>query len=394
MSKSRKHTHTRGASKKSMAPQSPVVQTRQISHLRQLLLCVRAGGRCEFDGCNDYLFEHPLTLTVGNFSQMAHIVGFRENGPRGLDGVRPADINNVDNLMLLCPRCHKLIDDNPADYTRRALEDFKRSHEGRIRYLTSLGADRRTSVIILKAKIAGHTISVPFDQIVEATVPRFPITRDPLNIDLTTIATGQTFNATACATISQRVAETFRPEGEATKAGHVSVFALGPMALLAFLGSQLTSKVPVDLFQRHRDTESWTWKRDGPPVSYKIDKVHEGDVKKVAVVFSLSGKIDLSRLPDDTGRNCSIYEVTLDGVVPTTTFLRTRQDLEVFRLVYQELLATIAANHGYLEEVDVFPAVPAPIAVLIGRERLQRVHPKMRVFDQEHATGWTYQLTV
>jgi hypothetical protein len=215
-----------------------------------------------------------------------------------------------------------------------------------------------------------------------------------LNIDLTTIATGQTFNATACETISQRVAETFRPEGEATKAGHVSVFALGPMALLAFLGSQLTSKVPVDLFQRHRDTESWTWKRDGPPVSYKIDKVHEGDVKKVAVVFSLSGKIDLSRLPDDTGRNCSIYEVTLDGVVPTTTFLRTRQDLEVFRLVYQELLATIAANHGYLEEVDVFPAVPAPIAVLIGRERLQRVHPRMRVFDQEHATGWTYQLTV
>jgi CBASS immunity sensor of nucleotide second messenger signals/HNH endonuclease len=375
--------------------QSPVIQSRSISKLRQLLLCVRAGGRCEFDGCNDYLFEHPLTLKEGNFSEAAHIVAFRENGPRGLDGVRPADINNVKNLMLLCPFCHKLIDDNPTDYTRESLEAFKRSHEVRIKYLTGLGADRKTSVIVFKAKIGGHTVAVPFDQIVEATAPRYPATRDPLKIDLTEIpTTGEAFNQTACDTIRQRVAETFRPEGEATKFGHVSVFAIGPMALLAFLGRQLTNKVPVDLYQRHRDTETWTWKADGPAVTYRIDEVRDGDPKKVAVVLSLSGKLDLGRLPEETRHSYSVYEITLDGVVPATTFLRTRRDLEGFRLAYQELLATIAARHGHLEEIDMFPAVPAPIAVLLGREPLPRVHPRLRFFDQDLETGWIFQFTV
>ena len=166
------------------------------------------------------------------------------------------------------------------------------------------------------------------------------------------------------------------------------------MALLAFLGRQLTSKVPLDLYQRHRDTESWTWKPDGPPLNFRIDQIRRGDPKKVALVFSLSGKIDLDRLPQVTRDSFSIYELTMDGVVPTTTFLRTRRDLEGFRLSYQELLGTIAQDHGRLEEIDVFPAVPAPVAVLLGREPLPRVHPKLRFFDQDQQTGWTYQLTV
>lgn len=55
------------------ATASPVVVvSRSIKDLTRLLLFVRAGGRCEFDGCNDYLLQHPLTLTPGNFAQMAH----------------------------------------------------------------------------------------------------------------------------------------------------------------------------------------------------------------------------------------------------------------------------------------------------------------------------------
>src|SRR5271165_7276647 len=95
------------------AAASPVIRvSRGIRDLTRLLLVVRAGGRCEFDDHNDYLFQHPLTLTPGNFAQMAHIVAFQEEGPRGKSLLLPAYINDVSNLMLLCPQCHKLIDDN------------------------------------------------------------------------------------------------------------------------------------------------------------------------------------------------------------------------------------------------------------------------------------------
>ena len=85
--------------------------------MNRLLLFVRAGGRCEFDGCNKDLLKHHVTLKEGNFAEMAHIVAFKPEGPRGKGGRRPAQINDVRNLMLLCPQCHKLIDDHPDDYT-------------------------------------------------------------------------------------------------------------------------------------------------------------------------------------------------------------------------------------------------------------------------------------
>ena len=88
---------------------------------------------------------------------MAHIVAFRDDGPRGKDGPRPTNINHVDNLMLLCPKCHKLIDDHPGDYTRATLESYKTAHEDRIKHVTSLGPNRKTAVLVFKALIGGQT---------------------------------------------------------------------------------------------------------------------------------------------------------------------------------------------------------------------------------------------
>jgi len=385
----------RAKSSVTRSTESPVV-SRHVPHLRRLVLFVRAGGRCEFDGCNDYLIEDALTLTEGNFSEVAHIVAFRPDGARGRESNRPTDVNNIDNLMLLCPKHHKLIDDHPSNYTRHGLEIYKKAHEGRIRHLTSLGANRKTAILILKAPIAGQTVAVPFDHIVEAVAPRYPMTRDPLTINLTEIPTNSEEHLrTACDAIAPRVATLFSPEGEATKAGHVSVFALAPIPLLAFLGRQITSKVAVDVFQRHRDTENWTWKPDGPRTTYSVDVVRKGDRERVALALSLSGKIAISDLPEAIRDSSTIYELTLASGTPSPTFLRTRDDLDAFRLAYQELLGRVLQQHGPLESVDFFPAVPAPVAVLCGRELLPKVHPKLRVFDYDKgAGGFTYKLTI
>jgi len=176
------------------------VPTRKIPEHTRLQLCVRAGGRCEFDSCNEYLFEHPLTYRTGIFGEMAHMVAFRRAGPRGR-GSRPVDINNEKNLMLLCPTCHKLIDDNPCDYSLQTLQEYKTNHEARIRHVTALGQERRTAVLVFRALIEGDTVTVPVDQIVEATAPRYPLTPEPLRIDLTGIpGSSAAFYTMACET--------------------------------------------------------------------------------------------------------------------------------------------------------------------------------------------------
>ena len=101
------------------------------------------------------------------------------------------------------------------------------------------------------------------------------------------------------------------------------------------------------------------------------------------MILSLSGKIRLRDLPDETKRLSTIYEITLRDKVPRPTFLRMEQDLDGFRIAYQELIAQIIQHHGFVDSVDLFPAVPAPIAVLCGRKLLSKVHPKLRVFDYD-----------
>ncbi len=369
---------------------SPIITpSRKIGELVRILLFVRSGGRCEFDGCNEYLLEHHLTLTEGNFAQVAHVVAFKPDGPRGLAGARPVDINDVSNLMLLCPKCHKLIDDHPERYTRQTLEEYKRRHEDRIRHVTGLGPDQKTTIVQLKANIGGQPVDIPVPQVIEAVAPRYPTDLRGFIIDLTSIhGEDGAFLVTAAQNIKSQVDRLFSPGMDIEKTRHISLFALAPMPLLIYLGRQLGNKIPIELHQRHRDTENWTWKGDGEPVNYESRVLKEGtDRLKVALVLSLSGTIPREALPPEITCDFYIYEVTLAGSTPNPTFLRTKEDLQRFKEAYQAFLRNLMRDHGVLDAIHLFPAVPAPVAVLCGRELFSKIDPKLKIYDYDKAKG-------
>ena len=177
--------------------------------------------------------------------------------PAGAKEARPRDIHTAANLMLLCPTCHKLIDDHPENYTKRTLATYKRQHEKWIERVTSLGPDRKTCLIVVRSPIGKQTVSIPFDHMLEAVAPRYPISRQGLEIDLTNLLEeGHAVTRAAEQNIATRLARFFEPGGEWEQAGHLSLFALAPMPLLIFLGTQISNKVPLDLYQRHRDPKT------------------------------------------------------------------------------------------------------------------------------------------
>lgn len=373
------------------ASTSPVkrVSTRDIGDTTRLLLCVRAGGRCEFDGCNKYLFRHHLTHAEENFSQMAHIVAFKPDGPRGRSGRRPKDINGVDNLMLLCPDCHHLIDRRPKEFPRETLEKYKRSHEERIHRLTAVKADSKTTIVQLRSRIGAQTVAIPAPEIHKAVAPLYPEDPQGLIIDLTSLD-GQdgAFYETAKRAIRRKVERLYEPGMEVNETRHISLFALAPIPLLVFLGTQLSNKVTVEPYQRHRDTEDWVWKTDGEPAEYKFHKRRAGtDAACVALLLSLSGPTHLSDLPAEVDERFFVYEITLAKGTPRPSYLRTREDLARFKDVYEEARSSIRRDHGGLTALHLFPAVPAPVAVLCGRELLPKVDPALLVYDRDKRGG-------
>jgi hypothetical protein len=297
--------------------------------------------------------------------------------------------------MSLCPQCHKLVDDHPEQYTVATLEKYKGRHEQRIYHVTGLGPDLKTTVVQLKARVAGQSVAIPISQITEAVAPRYPTDARGHVIDLTDIdSDGASFIETATHVIRQRIDRLYESGMDVEETRHISLFALAPIPLLVFLGRQLSNKVPVDLYQRHRDAEDWVWRSTGTPVEYKFERVRVGsDRTKVALLLSLSGKIYLDSLPRAFHDSFTTYELALANMEPSPLFLRLREDLINFKEAYQVALRTILRDHGNIEVIHLFPAVPAPVAVLVGRELLPKVDPKLLVYDYDKRTGG-FALTV
>lgn len=62
-----------------------------------------------------------------------HIEAQSESGPRFNKNLMEKQIDSFENLILLCPTHHKIVDDNPKDYTVERLKKMKADHESRVR---------------------------------------------------------------------------------------------------------------------------------------------------------------------------------------------------------------------------------------------------------------------
>lgn len=367
------------------AEASPVQRTRSIAKITEVLLSVRAGGRCEFVGCNKFLFEHPLTRRKGNFSEKAHIVAFSADGPRGKTAPRPKDIHSIENLMFLCKDCHNEIDLHPTNYPKAVLLQYKHAHEKRIHHLTGLGPDQRTFVVQLTSRIAGDAVDIPAPDIYSAISPRYPAQTEGLIIDLREFKSDDVdeYYRMAQIEIRRETKKLYDPQLDVEPAQHISLFAIAQIPVLVFLGRCLSNKIAVDFFQRHRTEQNpWKWPEDGELAQYELLLVQKGsDTSSVALKLSLSGPITNEKLPTSVDEKFSIYEITLKNMPPGTDFLRKRSDLEAFRRLYREMLAQIRGKHPTAEVIYVFPAVPAPIAVSCGYDLLPKVDPALLIYD-------------
>jgi hypothetical protein len=175
-------------------------------------------------------------------------------------------------------------------------------------------------------------------------------------------------------------------DGSATD--HVSVFALAPIPLLVVLGRALSDKQGVDFYQRHRDTDDWKWKSVGADVEYAFRRLQKGAAsERVALCLSLSGSIERASLPPVIDDTFTIYELTLAAGRPSPLFLRKKADLGNFRRAYMVALREIMAAHRELSQLYLFPAVPAPVAIVCGHALLPKVDPTLLVYDADKTNG-------
>jgi len=119
------------------------------------LLWSNAAGICSFSGCTEKLsVEQAAAVAPYTLGEMAHIKGNKPGSNRYDLSQSNVDRDSYENLILLCPTHHTLIDkeENEAEYPVELLHEMKNEHESFIS--NRLGEEAFESIDQLKDKIS------------------------------------------------------------------------------------------------------------------------------------------------------------------------------------------------------------------------------------------------
>lgn len=94
------------------------------------ILCTKSGNRCAMPDCRKILVVDATANDPASLVAMrSHIKGEKHGSARYDANMSDKERNAHSNLILVCPSCHKKIDDQPNTYTVEELCKIKQEHE-------------------------------------------------------------------------------------------------------------------------------------------------------------------------------------------------------------------------------------------------------------------------
>lgn len=353
------------------------------------LLWAKSAGRCEFNGCNKPLWRDGLTQLEMNFADVAHIIGDSAQGPRGDVILSKEYCSDVSNIMLMCLDHHRMIDQILETFTDDVLRRMKQLHEERVEILTSITPDKTSHVLIYRGRVGKFQPKIDYRDAWLAMAPEwYPSSRLPIELGLLNTSfqdNEENYWRIEETNLERQFIAKVKPfldsDGERN---HFSVFAFAPQPLLIKLGTLLSDLYPAEIYQPHREPPTWEWQPDQEYIDYIIiEPLSEHNL--VALNLSLSATVDNRRIKNVLGsQSYSEWQMTIAN--PNNDYLKSRWQLRRFREEFRMLLNKIKAKHGEKAIIHIFPAVPASVAIEIGRVRQPKADLPFIIHDQNNET--------
>ncbi|MGN6148068.1 MAG: HNH endonuclease signature motif containing protein [Rhizomicrobium sp.] len=124
-------------------------------------LLLRSGNRCAFPKCSVSLLSGETVI-----GEICHIAAAKSGGPR-YDGEQSAtERHSYDNLILLCPLHHKVVDDDVESYSAARLLKMKADHESKAEKISEEEASQGAQLLLSVNQVGGitaHTVNQTFN---------------------------------------------------------------------------------------------------------------------------------------------------------------------------------------------------------------------------------------
>jgi hypothetical protein len=98
------------------------------------MLFAASGGYCQNPKCSQELFINYPEKRI-HIAEMAHVFAASDDGPRANPVLAAVERGAFENLILLCPQCHTIVDKAPEVYPDHVILGWKRSHAEKLRSL-------------------------------------------------------------------------------------------------------------------------------------------------------------------------------------------------------------------------------------------------------------------
>ncbi len=361
-----------------------------------------AAWRCQFDGCGEDLRQHLTPSMSGNYGYFAHIVASSKEGPRGNEESE-ALADDPNNIMLLCDKCHRLIDRvAPNEYDAETLRTMLERNIQEVNRLLNCLTMPDAEMVVIGGMIEGQPFRFDARVAEEAMWLRNMRSTKPTEYFInSTSYFSASNNPNYWANAFQLLKTTDLPRlksslqgiGRNSELKPLAIFPLHGVSILTLSGRLIGDSSPVHLFQFHRQQEEgkgkqWAWPDiDEPSLDkFKINIVKAANTSDLEVILlvNLTARIPLEDLPeqffDKDGLKVPAIELTIDNC--SFKAISHPKDLELLGNAIDSIYRLIQ-DEWRIRKVHLFIIAPTTACIRIGQKMQARHHADFLLYERE-----------
>lgn len=371
--------------------------------------------RCQFDGCGADLSSHFATGAHANYSYLAHIVASSVDGPRGDAVESPLLADDPENIMLLCDKCHRLIDRvEPNLYTTKKLRAMRTRNVADVKRLLAGLEYPAAEPIMLIGNVTGQPHHYSKRNVEDAMLNAGlrPSRDDPEYFCFNSYILHDPHSAAYWGCLFEslsldipRLKGLLNGSARGGARPHLAVFPVHSTSVLMLSGRLIGDTAGVSVFQFHRDKVAgslggqWAWPAGiAAPTAdkYRLEVLNEhAGESEACLLVSLTFGITADRLPTPSAKNGVLQLPTLRLTADRFghDVIGHPKDLELFGARLDEAIRTLQ-DHWKVKRVHLFVGAPASACFRVGQKMQARNQASYVCYETDRGIGSAFKQTI
>lgn len=363
---------------------------RSLSSAEQNYLWMVSGGICSFEGCSKRLVASTDGLLT-NTGIKAHIIGHKKGAARHEYmedyGYTYETLEDVSNLMLMCYKHSKLIDDKHTrtQFPSDLLFKMKEDHEKRVASWSVL--KKKNSIALIHKKLGPPITDIEY----EGEAPYILLEAVEEQNEFVDFSSegwekGKKENEQLAMKFSERLRD--------LEVDAAEIFPLSPIPLLIHMGFLLTDTLTLSIYQFDREKQVWVNSQPDDKEKTAIHLVEDSRIegeKELVLLVSVSGIVKLNDAEEALKRNFDYLSLTIDN--PSVLRILYQEEVKTIQSRLKGLVEQLIQQQDY-EKIHLFYAGPAGLAIEIGRGINPRMWGEVCLYQYDKRTQPRYNFAL